>query len=111
MRAVVVYVEHENGVLRRIGLEMCSKGAELAAVLGGPSAAVVLGKGAGAAADQLKQSPIDSIHVGEDTPLDKFLLDPAVDAVEAILNELGPALALFPASNAGKDIAARVAVR
>jgi electron transfer flavoprotein alpha subunit len=111
MQAVVVYVEQENGGLRRIGLEMCTKGAELASGLSVPSAAVVLGKGATAAADQLKQSPIDAIHVGEDVPLDRFLLDPAVDTVETILKQTGPALVLFPASNAGKDIAARIAVR
>jgi electron transfer flavoprotein alpha subunit len=111
MRAVVVYVEHEQGSLRRIGFEMCTKGAELASALGGASAAVVLGKGAGTAAGALKETPIDEIYVGEDVPIGEFLLDPAVDAVETLLREKGPSLALFPASNSGKDIAARVAVR
>src|SRR5579864_8942332 len=111
MKAVVVYVEHENGALRRIGLEMCSKGAELAAALGVPSAAVVLGKGAAAAAEQLRSTPIDAIHVGEEVPVDEYLLDPAVDAVEEMIAGIGPVAALFPASNAGKDIAARTAVR
>lgn len=111
MRAVVVYVEQEAGSLRRIGLEMCTKGADLAAALGAPSAAIVLGKGAAKAAEALKQTPIAAIHVGEEVPTDSFLLDPAVDAVEGILRSGGPALALFPASNAGKDIAARIAVR
>jgi electron transfer flavoprotein alpha subunit len=111
MRSVVVYVEHEQGTMRRIGFEMCAKGAELASALGGPSAAVVLGKGAGTAAASLKETPIDAIYVGEDVPVGEFLLDPAVDAVEAVLREKGPSLALFPASNSGKDIAARIAVR
>ena len=111
MRAVVVYVEHEQGKLRRIASEMCTKGAELAAALGGASTAVVLGKGAAAAADQLKETPIDAIAVGEDVQVDAFLLDPAVDALEAMLRAEGPSLVLFPSSNAGKDLAARIAVR
>jgi electron transfer flavoprotein alpha subunit len=111
MREVVVYVEHENGALRRIGFEMCSKAAELAAGIGGPSKAIVLGPGAGKAAAELKKTPIDAIVVGESVPLDKFLLDPAVDAVEGALRQAGPSLALFPATNSGKDIAARVATR
>jgi electron transfer flavoprotein alpha subunit len=111
MRAVVVYVEQDGGKLRRIGLEMCTKGADLAKALGVPSIAIVLGKGGAAAAASLSQTPIDEIRVGEDAPIDRFLLDPAVDAVEAVVRETGPALALFPASNSGKDIGARIAAR
>ena len=111
MRSVIIYVEQEQGKTRRIGAEMCSKGAELAAALGGSSTAVVLGPGAAAAAAALKETPVDAIVVGEDVPLDKFLSDPAVDAVEALAREAGPSLVLCPASNAGKDLAARVAVR
>jgi len=111
MRGVIVYVEQEQGKTRRIGAEMCSKGAELAGGLGGASTALVLGKGASNAAAALKETPIDVIVVGEDVPVDSFLVDPAVDALETLAREAGPSLILLPASNAGKDIAARVAVR
>src|SRR5450755_1762282 len=111
MNAVVIFVEHEKGVLRRIGQEMATKGADLAKSLGIPSVAVVVGAGAGAAAELLKSTPIDSIAVGESVASDTYLLDPAVDALEAFLKERGPSYVLFPASNSGKDIAARVAVR
>lgn len=111
MRSVIVYVEQEQGKTRRIGAEMCAKGAELAGALGGTSTAVVLGKGAAAAASALKETPVDVVVVGEDVPVESFLTDPAVDVVEALAREAGPALLLFPASNAGKDVAARVAVR
>jgi electron transfer flavoprotein alpha subunit len=111
MRSVVVYVEQQKGSLRRIGLEMCSKGAEIAAALGLPSISVVVGKGAGIAAEALKQTPIDEIKVGEDIPIDQFGLGPAVDALEAVVAATGPALVLMPASNAGKDIGARIAAR
>src|SRR4029077_12810511 len=70
-----------------------------------------LGPGASAAADALKQSPIDDIRVGEDVSVDKFLVRPAVDALEAVIRSVGDALVLMPASNSGKDIAARIAAR
>ncbi|MDQ6824090.1 MAG: electron transfer flavoprotein subunit alpha/FixB family protein, partial [Candidatus Eremiobacteraeota bacterium] len=79
--------------------------------LGVSSAAVVLGKQASVAAQQLSATPIGKIYTGDNVPVEQFLLDPAVDAVEALLRETGPALVLFPASNSGKDIAARIGVR
>ena len=111
MRSVVAYVEQQDGNIRRIGLEMATKAADLASGLGGASAAVVLGKGSTQAAQTLKETPVDTIYVGEDVPLDAFLGDPAVDAIETLLRKLGASVALFPASNFGKDVAARVAVR
>ena len=111
MKSVVVFVEQDNGAIRRIALEMCTRGADIAKELGVPSAAVVLGAGASKAADQLKGSPIDKIYVGEDNPLTGFVGDPAVDAVDALLGTLGPSLALFPLTNLGKDVAARIGVR
>jgi|ERR1700694_2508447 len=111
MNAVISFVENDNGRLRRTGLEMASKAADLAKQLNTSSAAVVLGKGADEAATQLKKTPVDTIYTGADVPLDRFLGDPAVDALEALLKQTGPALLLVPATNLGKDIAARVAVR
>ncbi|HEV2909505.1 MAG TPA: electron transfer flavoprotein subunit alpha/FixB family protein [Candidatus Eremiobacteraceae bacterium] len=111
MKSVLVFVEHEDGAIRRIGLEMCTRGADIAKELGVPSAAVVLGKGAGKAAELLKSTLIDAIYVGEDNQLDAFLNDPAVDAVEALLRELGPTILLSPLTNLGKDVAARIGVR
>jgi electron transfer flavoprotein alpha subunit len=111
MKSVLVFVEHEDGAIRRIGLEMCTRGADIAKDLGVPSAAVVLGKGAGKAAELLKATPINAIYVGEDNQLDAFLNDPAVDAVEALLTQQGPTILLSPLTNLGKDVAARIGVR
>jgi electron transfer flavoprotein alpha subunit len=111
VKSVIVFVEHEDGAIRRIGLEMCTRGADIAKELGVPSAAVVLGTGAGKAAAQLKGTPIDKIYVGEDNQLGSFVGDPAVDAVDALLSALGPSIGLFPLTNLGKDVAARIGVR
>ncbi len=111
MKAVVALIEHEGGAVRRSGLELASKAAELAGELGATSAAVLLGPGADDAANTLKTTPIDRIYSGADVPADQFLGDPVVDALEALLKQTGPAALLVAATNAGKDAAARVAVR
>jgi electron transfer flavoprotein alpha subunit len=111
MKAVLALIEHEAGHVRRSGLELASKAAELAAGLGLPSGAIVLGRGAHDAAQALKKTPIDIIHSGDDVPVDDFLGDPGVDAITALLSGIGPAVLLVPATNAGKDTGARVAVR
>src|SRR6516162_1581354 len=111
MKAVVALVEHDAGTVRRSGLELATKAADLGRDLGVASGAVVLGPAADAAAQALKATPIDTIYAGAAVPVDRFLIDPAVDALEALLKERGPLTMLVPATNAGKDIAGRIGVR
>jgi len=111
MKAVVALVEHDAGTVRRSGLELATKAADLGRDLGVASGAVVLGPGADAAAQALKETPIDTIYAGAAVPVDRFLIDPAVDALEALLKERGPLTMLVPATNAGKDIAGRIGAR
>ncbi len=111
MNAVLALIEHEAGRVRRIGLEMATKAADLAKQLGIASGAIVLGKGAREAIEQLKMTPVDTFYLGSDVPADQFLGDPAVDAIEGLLKQTGPAALLVPATNAGKDTGARLAVR
>ncbi|MBC5806208.1 MAG: electron transfer flavoprotein subunit alpha [Candidatus Eremiobacter antarcticus] len=111
MKVVLALAEQSEGRVRRIGSEMASKASELASALGVPSGAVVLGRGAQDAAEQLRATPVDTIYTGEDMKIEEYLVDPAVDALEALLRQVGSALLLVPASNFGKDIAARLGVR
>ncbi|MDQ2817348.1 MAG: electron transfer flavoprotein subunit alpha/FixB family protein [Candidatus Eremiobacteraeota bacterium] len=111
MNCVLVFVEHDAGAVRRTALEMCTKGADLAKDLGVDSAALVLGAGAGAAAEKLKLTPIAKIYAADDPLFDRYLLDPAVDALETLLKQTGPSIVLFPSTNMAKDLAARIAVR
>ena len=111
MKTILALIEHDSGHVRRSGLELASKTADLARQLGLPSGAIVLGRGAGDAAQALKKTPVDAIYAGEDVPVDDYLGDPQVDAVESLLKQLGPAALLVPSTNVGRDTGARVAVR
>jgi electron transfer flavoprotein alpha subunit len=111
MRDVIVFVEHTHGQPRRVSFELATKAKELAAALGGRTHAVVLGTGAGGAAEQLKAYPLDAIHVAEDPDVDAFLVDPMVDYLEAAARAVGPALILVPYTMTGRDVGSRLAAR
>ena len=111
MKSVLAFVEHEAGAVRRSGLELATKAADLASALGVASGAIVLGEGASEAAQALKNAPVDRIYASAGVPVDQFLGDPALDAVEALLRDLGPSVLLVPSTNAGRDLGAGLAVR
>lgn len=111
MHDVIVFIEHTGGQPRRVSLEMATKAKELASALGGAAHAVVVGKNAGGAAEQLKSYPVDTIHVAEDPDVDTFLVDPAVDYVAAVAQMVGPALILVPYTMLGRDVGSRLAAR
>lgn len=111
MEMLLALVEHEEGRVRRAGLELATKAADLARELGVQSGAVAVGPGAASAAAALKATPVDKIYNGEEVPADSFLIDPIVDALEALLKPAGSAVLLVSSSNAGKDVGARLAVR
>ncbi len=111
MKAVFALVEHERGKVRRSGLELATKAADIGRELGVPSAAIVLGPGAPEAVTALKRTPVDRIYTGAQIPVEQFLGDPAVDAVAGLLERTGPSALLALSTNSGKDTGARVAVR
>ena len=90
MKDVLIFVEHVQGQPRRVSFEIATKAKELATALGGTVHAVVLGKNASGAAEQLKAYPVDTIHVAEDPDIDAFFIDPSVDYLEAAAKAVGP---------------------
>lgn len=111
MQHVIVFVEHKAGQTRKVTFELASEARKLADALGGKAHAVVLGPGSSAIAEQLKNYPLDTIYVTEDADVDKYLLDPIVDYLEAVARAAGPALLLLPNTMLGRDVAGRIAAR
>lgn len=111
MRNVLVFVEHANGSTRKVTFELATQARKLADELGGKAHAVVLGAGSSTLADQLKAYPLDEVHISEDSDVDRFLIDPAIDYLEAAAKALGPSVVLIPNTLYGRDIAGRIAAR
>jgi electron transfer flavoprotein alpha subunit len=111
VKNVLVYVEHKGGTTRKVTFELATEARKLADALGGKAYAVVAGPGSAALADQLKIYPLDTIYVNDDADVEKFLLDPAVDYVEAAAKAAGPSLILIPNTLSGRDVAGRLVAR
>ncbi|MEO6835568.1 MAG: electron transfer flavoprotein subunit alpha/FixB family protein [Candidatus Tumulicola sp.] len=111
MKNVIVYVEHRNGQTRKVTFELATEARKLADALGGAAHAVVVGPGAARLAEALKSYPLDIVYFNEDADVDKFLLDPAVDYLEAAARAVGPSLILIPNTLSGRDVAGRLVAR
>ena len=111
MRNVLVFVEHAKGSTRKVTFELATQARALADALGGKAHAVVLGAGSAELGDALKAYPLDVVHVAQDGDVDNFLIDPAIDYLEAAAKAVGPSLILIPNTMYGRDIAGRIAAR
>jgi electron transfer flavoprotein alpha subunit len=111
VKNVLVYVEHKGGHTRKVTFELATEARKLADTLGGKAYAVVVGPGSTQLAEQVKAYPLDVIYVNDDADVEKFLLDPAVDYVEAAAKAAGPSLILIPNTLSGRDVAGRLVAR
>jgi electron transfer flavoprotein alpha subunit len=111
MRDVIIFVEHSGGQTRKVTFELAAEARRLADALGGKAHALVAGNGSEALAKQLQNHPLDTICYTADPDVDKFLLDPVVDYLEAAAKTTGPAAILVPNTMLGRDIAGRIAAR
>jgi len=111
MKNVIVVVEHAAGQTRKVTFELAAQARRLADALAGTANAVILGAGAQALAQTLAAYPLDVIYVSEDPDVDAFLLDPAIDYLEAAAKAVGPSVILVPNTMYGRDVAGRIAAR
>jgi electron transfer flavoprotein alpha subunit len=109
--AVMVFVEHSNGEPDRLSLEALALGRSLAASLGEPLDAIVLGSGADAAAARLGSHGVGLAHVAEDSRLDDYAPAAWAAAIRAIVAVRSPAAVIAAGSERGNEVLAHVAAR
>jgi electron transfer flavoprotein alpha subunit len=106
MAEILVLVEHADGTVKKVTLEMLTK----ARSLGEPSA-VFVGRGYAAAKDKLAEYGARTVYVAEGDEYADHLSGPAAEVLAHLVSEKAPA-AVFVASSAdGKEVAARLAVK
>lgn len=105
MSEVLVVVEHTNGDVKKVSLELLA----MAANIGTPSA-VVAGPGADAAVATLAAHGAETVYVNTDTAIVDHVVVPTVDLLTQLVNDKSPAAVLIPSSVDGKEIAGRLAV-
>ncbi len=107
MSEILVLVEHSDGAVKKVTLELLT----LARSLGTP-AAVWLGKGVSAdALATLGEYGADKVYVADSADLDDFLVAPKSEVLARVIADSGAAAVLIPSTAEGKEIAGRVAIK
>jgi electron transfer flavoprotein alpha subunit len=105
MAEVLVVVDAAGGAVKKVGLELLT----LARSLGEPSA-VVFGSAEGLL-DRLGEYGAAKVYVAEAPEVDEFLVAPKASVLAALAERVSPAAVLLAATQEGKEIAGRLAVK
>jgi electron transfer flavoprotein alpha subunit len=106
MAEVLVLVEHVDGSVKKVTLELLT----LARSLGEPSA-VFVGNGADNAREKLAEYGAAKIYIAGDSELESYLVAPKAEVLAQVVSATSPAAVLIPSTPEGKEVAARLAVK
>ncbi|GII79435.1 electron transfer flavoprotein subunit alpha [Sphaerisporangium rufum] len=107
MAEILVLVEHVDGAVKKVTLELLT----LARSLGSPSA---VWAGAGYSPDakaQLAEYGADKIYVAGAAEIDDYVVAPKAELLAQLVSAAAPAAVLVAANAEGKEIAARLAIK
>jgi electron transfer flavoprotein alpha subunit len=110
-KGVVVYCEIKNGKIMPISAEGLGVGRKLADSLGQELAAVILGSGVGAYAQQAIASGADKVYVVDDTQLKDYQPDVYVSVLKNAAKKISPQIIVMGQTDAGRELAPRLAFR
>jgi electron transfer flavoprotein alpha subunit len=106
MAEVLVLVDHANGTVRKTTAELLT----IARRLGEPSA-VFVGDGFEAAKEALARYGAQKVYRVESADVTDHLVAPQAEVLAHLVAQASPAAVLIPSNSAGKEIAARLAVK
>jgi electron transfer flavoprotein alpha subunit len=106
MAEVLVLVDHTDGEVKKVTLELLT----LAARLGEP-AAVFVGSGFDAAKAVLGEHGAGKVYVVEDPEVSAHLVAPTAEVLAQLVGASSPAAVLLTSSAEGKEVAARLAIK
>jgi electron transfer flavoprotein alpha subunit len=108
MSEVLVLVDHVDGAVKKVTLELLTA----ARALGEPSAVVVGTPGtAGKLKESLAAYGAAKVYVAESDDAAAYLVTPKVDALEVLVAKASPAAVLVAATAEGKEVSGRLAAR
>ncbi|NUR61924.1 MAG: electron transfer flavoprotein subunit alpha/FixB family protein [Catenulispora sp.] len=106
MAEILVLVDHADGAVKKVTLELLTK----ARALGTPSA-VFIGAGYDKASEKLAEYGAAKVYVAEDGELDAYVTAPKAELLAKLVADTGAAAVLVPATAEGKEVAARLAIK
>lgn len=110
-KGIVVYVDHVDGKVHPITLELIGKAKEMAGKINHPVYCLFMGHNIKSKAEELLHYGVDEVFVYDDKELEHFRIEPYTAAFEDFINNKKPTIALVGGTTVGRSIAPRVAAR
>lgn len=110
-RGIAVYIDQTDGEIHPVSLELVGKARELAAKVGYPVYAVLIGNALAAQAKALLHYGIDQLYLYEHPRLMNFSIEPYTAALEDFVKRCRPAVVLVGGTSIGRSLAPRTAAR
>lgn len=104
-------IEHSQGTVSKLSLEMLNFGRGLAEKTGKPLNAVIIGADAGSMVDQIANHGVDTAYVVEDARIDDFAPDAWAQAIAGMVGSHSPEAVIACGSETGNEIMARVGAK
>ncbi len=108
---ILVFGEMRGGELKKVTKELIGAARHIAGVTGGAIDALIVGEGAGKAAEGIKEFGLRKIVVAGGEQLANYSTEGYAKVLVDILGVLDPAYVLFGATAMGRDLAPRVTAR
>jgi electron transfer flavoprotein alpha subunit len=109
--SILVVMEQQGGAWNRISWETLAAGQQLAAEMGRPVSAAVVGQSVTALAGELGTKKLDRVHVVSHELLGAYTADGYTAALEQLIRNSEPAIVLFPHTYQVRDFAPKLATR
>lgn len=110
-RGILVYIDHLDGKIHPVSLELIGKAKELASKINHPVYALMIGDNIGASAQELRHYGVDDIFIYESKDLKHFIIEPYAAVFEDLIERVKPSSILVGATNIGRSLAPRIAAR
>lgn len=110
-KGVAVYVDHVEGEIHPVTLELIGKARELASKIKQPVYCVFMGHNIKNKGEELLHYGVDEVLVYDNEELKDFRIEPYTSVFEDFINRVKPAAILVGATTIGRSLAPRVAAR
>ena len=110
-RGILVYIDHLDGKIHPVSLELIGKAKELASKVNHPVYALMIGDDIETSAQELRHYGVDDIFIYESKDLKHFVIEPYAAVFEDLIERVKPSSILVGATNIGRSLAPRIAAR
>lgn len=110
-KGIMVFVEHMDGAIHPVTLELIGKARELSAKIGHPVYGVFIGSHIVQKARELLYYGVDKVFTYDNEELKHFRVDVYANAFEDCIHRIKPSIVLVGATSIGRSLAPKLATR